>query len=132
MALPGRFGMLSVQKTGQSSVLRFCATIHSYFPRKVAKKVGTFLFCSWRSGDVACPEQEHREPTARSQRGVTDSCSVVPSGHVSSPASAPGRRISSSLFENTVNTWTCKNNCLDANGLFLIAFQFLNVGSMLK
>lgn len=36
------------------------------------------------------------------------------------------------LFENTVNTWTFKNNCLDANGLFLMAFQFLNVGFMFK
>lgn len=36
------------------------------------------------------------------------------------------------LFKNTVNTQTFKNNCLDANGLFLMAFQFLNVGFMLR
>lgn len=36
------------------------------------------------------------------------------------------------LFENTVNSWAVKNNCLDANGLFLMSFQFLYMGFMFK
>lgn len=86
--------------------------------------------CSWRHGRVMWRAQG-RESMAKSD-GRPDSCSVLPSGQVSLPASPPRRQMSSGLFDDTVNICLLKITCLDANGLFLMTFQFLNVGFMFK
>lgn len=111
-------------------MLWFCSTVRSYFPPKVLKKVDTFLFCSWRRSsmwwwvDVMCTGSPCPCPSGDSW--VTLCCSSR--SHFLTNFSQKGMN----LFENTVNSWTVKNNYLDANGLFLMSFQFLYPGFMFE